>query len=119
MTSLIGVRQKTARILQTFLPELGYLSRRAAASLAGCTPQASDSGIDRKYRSVFGGRSAVKRALLTAALSARTHDPAMRGFFERLTKARKPKMVAIIAIMRKIIVKLNSRLRPQPLETSW
>ena len=113
MTSLTGVGQKTAHILQAFLPELGHLSRRAAASLAGCAPQAKDSGSVRKHRSVFGGRSAVKRALFTAALSARTHDPEMRAFFEKLTKAGKPKMVAIVAIMRKIIVRLNAILRPQ------
>jgi transposase len=112
MTSQIGVGERTARILQAFLPELGGLTRRAAASLAGCAPHARDSGAASKYRSVFGGRSAIKRVLFTAALSARTHDPNMRNFFDKLTKAGKPKMVAIVAIMRKIIVRLNAKLRP-------
>jgi transposase len=85
---------------------------RAAARLAGCAPHARDSGVASKHRSVFGGRSAIKRALFTAALSARTHDPNMRNFFDKLTKAGKPKMVAIVAIMRKIIVRLNAKLRP-------
>jgi transposase len=119
MTSVTGIGQKTARILQAFLPELGHLSRRAAASLAGCAPQAKDSGALRKHRSVFGGRAAIKRALFTAALSARTHDPNMRAFFERLTQAGKPKMLAIVAIMRKIIVRLNAMLRPKQIQTSW
>jgi transposase len=115
MTALTGVGGKTARTLQAFLPELGQLTRRAAASLAGCAPHARDSGTSSLHRSVFGGRSAVKRVLFTAALSARTHDPLMRAVFERLTKAGKPKMIAIVAIMRKIVVRLNAMLRPQPL----
>ncbi len=112
MTTLVGVGDKTARTLQAFLPELGQLSRRAAASLAGCAPHARDSGETTKHRCVFGGRSAVKRVLFTAALSARNHDPLMRNIFERLTKAGKPKMIAIVAIMRKIVVRLNAMLRP-------
>lgn len=111
MTAQIGVGQKTAVTLQAFLPELGQLSRRAAASLAGCAPHARDTGLTRKHRSVFGGRSAIKRVLFTAALSARNHDPALRAFFERLVANGKPKMVALVAVMRKIVVQLNAKLR--------
>jgi transposase len=119
MTSVIGVGDKTALLLQGLLPELGYLTRRQAASLAGCAPHPRDSGLTRGHRSVFGGRALVKRALFTAAMSARTHDPAMREFFERLTKAGKPKMVALVAIMRKIIVQINAKLRPPAIAPSW
>jgi transposase len=113
MTSQIGVGSKTAKTLQAFLPELGQLTRRAAASLAGCAPHAKDTGLASKHRSVFGGRSTIKRVLFTAALSARNHDPIMRAFFERLVANGKPKMVAIVAVMRKIVVQLNAKLRPQ------
>lgn len=119
MTSVIGVGDKTALLLQGLLPELGSLTRRQAASLAGCAPHPRDSGLTRGHRSVFGGRALVKRALFTAAMSARTHDPAMRAFFERLTKAGKPKMVALVAIMRKIIVQINAKLRPPAIAPSW
>ena len=119
MTSVIGVGDKTALLLQGLLPELGHLTRRQAASLAGCAPHARDSGITRGHRSVFGGRALVKRALFTAAMSARTHDPAMREFFERLTKAGKPKMVTLVAIMRKIIVRINAKLKPPAIAPSW
>ena len=112
MTSIVGIGAKTAYILQGHLPELGALTRRQAASLAGCAPHARDSGLTRGHRSVFGGRSAVKRALFTAAMSARTHDPAMRAFFDKLTTNGKPKMVALVAIMRKIVVRVNAILRP-------
>lgn len=113
MTAQIGVGHKTAKTLQAFLPELGQLTRRAAASLAGCAPHAKDTGLAKQHRSVFGGRSAIKRVLFTAALSARTHDPRMRAFFEKLIANGKSKMIAIVAIMRKIVVQLNAKLRPQ------
>ncbi len=119
MTSITGVGDKTAFLLQGLLPELGSLTRRQAASLAGCAPHARDSGLTQGHRSVFGGRALVKRALFTAAMSARTHDPSMREFFERLTKAGKPKMVALVAIMRKIIVRINAKLKPLAIAPSW
>jgi transposase len=115
MTTLTGVGARTALTLQAFLPELGTLTRRQAASLSGLAPHARDSGVSHKHRSIFGGRSAVKRVLFTAALSARTHDPILRAFFDKLVANGKPKMVAIIAIMRKLIVRLNAILRQQPL----
>jgi hypothetical protein len=43
----------------------------------------------------------------------------MRQFFERLTKAGKPKMVALVAIMRKIIVRINAKLKPPAIAPSW
>lgn len=106
-----GVGQKTALILQTFMPELGSLDRRRVASLAGCAPHPRDSGKHQGYRGVFGGRGAVKRALFMAAMSARRHDPELRAFFEALIARGKKKMVAMVALMRKIIVILNARLR--------
>jgi transposase len=115
MTTQIGVGETTALTLQAFLPELGALTRRAAASLAGCAPHARDTGQTHKKRTVFGGRASVKRVLFTAAMSARNHDPNMRAFFERLVANGKCKMVALVAVMRKIIVQLNAKLRPLPL----
>ena len=46
-----------------------------------------------------------------AAIAARNHDPAMRAFFERLVHNGKPKMVVIVAVMRKIVVIANARVR--------
>lgn len=111
--SLKGVGARSARTILAFMPELGTLTRRAAASLAGCAPHPRDSGLKRGRRSVFGGRYAIRRALFLCAMSARRTDPAMRAFFERLTANGKPKMVALVALMRKLIVILNARLRDQ------
>ena len=93
------------------MPELGRIDRRAAASLAGCAPHPRDSGMTRGRRTVWGGRASLKRALFMAAMAARNHDPAMRAFFERLVHNGKPKMVAIVAVMRKIVVIANARVR--------
>jgi transposase len=111
LTSIPGVGRQTALVLQARMPELGRIDRRAAASLAGCAPHPRDSGITRGRRTVWGGRASLKRALFMAAMAARNHDPAMRAFFERLVHNGKPKMVAIVAVMRKIVVTANARVR--------
>ena len=111
LTSIPGVGRQTALVLQARMPELGRIDRRAAASLAGCAPHPRDSGLTRGRRTVWGGRASLKRALFMAAMAARNHDPAMRAFFDRLVHNGKPKMVAIVAVMRKIVVIANARIR--------
>lgn len=119
MTAVIGIGPKTAYTLQACMPELGSLSRRAAANLAGVAPHAKDSGSTKKHRSIFGGRSSIKRVLFTAAMSARRHDPIIKAFFERLVANGKPKMVALAAVMRKIITIANAKLRDAEIQSSW
>ena len=111
LTSIPGVGRQTALVLQARMPELGRIDRRAAASLAGCAPHPRDSGTTRGRRTVWSGRASLKRALFMAALAARNHDSAMRAFFERLVHNGKPKMVAIVAVMRKSVVIANARVR--------
>ena len=65
----------------------------------------------RGRRTVWGGRASLKRALFMAALAARNHDSAMPALFERLVHNGKPKMVAVVAVMRKIVVIANARVR--------
>jgi transposase len=67
--------------------------------------------MTRGRRTVWGGRTSLKRALFMAAMAARNHAPDMRAFFERLVHNGKPKMVAIVALMRKIVVIANARVR--------
>ena len=93
------------------MPELGRIDRRAAASLAGCAPHPRDSGMTRGRRTVWGGRASLKRALFIARVGHTNHDPAMRAFYERLVHNGKPKMVAIVAVMRKIVVIANAKVR--------
>jgi transposase len=110
-TSIKGIGKRSAKTCLAFMSELGTLDRRAAASLAGCAPHPRDSGLKRGRRSVFGGRDAVRRALYLCAMSASRSNPVLRDFYKRLIQNGKPKMVAIVAVMRKLIVMLNAKLR--------
>ena len=93
------------------LPELGTLNRRQIAALVGVAPFNRDSGSYRGKRTVWGGRSQVRTALYLAALVASRHNPVIRDFYERLRAAGKPKKLALVACMRKLLTVLNSMLR--------
>ena len=111
LRAIRGIGFKTAAALIALMPELGSLNRKQAAALAGLAPHPRQSGFTDAYRRTKGGRPEVKRVLFMAALSAAQHDPVMRAFFQRLTAAGKKPIVAITAVMRKIIVVANARLR--------
>jgi hypothetical protein len=85
------------------LPELGTLSNRQAAALAGLAPFADDSGRRRGPRRIQGGRSAVRGVLYMAALSASRYNPALRAFKERLVRAGKKAKVILTAVARKLV----------------
>ncbi len=111
MTSVKGIGKQTALTLLGNMPELGSLTRRQAASLAGVAPHPRDSGKTAGYRRTIGGRAQVKRCLFMAAMAARRFNADLRAFFERLIQNGKKPMAAITAIMRKLIVILNAKLR--------
>jgi transposase len=109
LRSVPGVGPVLAQTLIALLPELGKLSRRAVASLAGVAPFDDDSGRRSGERHIKGGRAAVREALYMAALSAKRHNPAIAAFAKRLA-GKKPKFI-IVACMRKLLVILNAMLR--------
>lgn len=121
LTAFPGIGSTTALCLLAEMPELGTLTRRQAASLAGLAPHPKDSGSYTGYRSTKGGRAAVKRALFMAALAAKQYNPVLKAFYEKLVQNGKKPMVAITAVMRKMIVILNARMRDEfytmPLKT--
>ena len=92
------------------LPALGTLNRRQIAALVGVAPYNRDSGALRGKRAVWGGRSRVRAVLYMGALVASRHNPAIRDFYQRLLAAGKPKKVALVASMRKLLVMLNAML---------
>ena len=106
-----SVGDTTANCLLACLPELGTLTRRQVASLAGLAPHPKDSGNQVGYRAVRGGRHAVRRALYMATLSAIRYNPQIKTFYERLIKEGKKPIVALTAAMRKMIVILNAKIR--------
>ena len=111
MTSVPGVGPVVAVTLLTTLPELGALSPKQVAALAGVAPLNRDSGTLRGRRTIWGGRAPVRRVLYMAALVATRHNPVLRAFYRRLRAAGKPAKVALVACMRKLLVILNAMLR--------
>jgi len=106
-----GVDWRTALALLGYLPELGTLSRRAIAKLAGLAPLNHDSGQYRGLRHIAGGRAAVRRLLYMASLTAICRNSILKNFFARLKAAGKPSKVALVATMRKLLILLNSSLK--------
>ena len=107
LRSVPGVGEKTSRMLMAALPEIGSLTRREVASLAGLAPFANDSGKMRGARMISGGRSAVRRALYMAALVGIRYNEDIRVFYNRLRDKGKSGKVALTACMRKLLVILN------------
>lgn len=113
LASVPGVGSITARTLLAELPELGTLDRRRIASLVGVAPHPRQSGRWRGKAFISGGRSTVRAALFVATMAAVRHNPAIRAFRLKLIAAGKPKMVAMIACVRKLLTILNAIARDQ------
>jgi len=111
LASVPGVGPITARTLIAELPELGTLDGKRIASLAGLAPFTRQSGQWKGKAMIGGGRATVRSALFLAALTAARHNPALKAFRERKAAQGKPKMVALIAVARKLLTILNAILR--------
>ena len=111
-----GVGPVLSRTLRADLPELGRLNRKQIAALVGVAPLACDSGTLRGKRVVWGGRAAVRAVLYMGALVAARRNVIIRAFYRRLVAAGKPKKVALIACMRKLLTILNAMMRTN---TTW
>lgn len=111
LQSVPGIGPIVARTLLAELPELGRLNRRAIAKLVGIAPMNRDSGTYRGHRTVQGGRAPVRAAMYMATLAATRYNVVIRAFYRRLVAKGKPKKVAVIACMRKLLTILNELLR--------
>jgi len=109
--SVPGVGPVLARTLLAELAELGTISHKRLSALVGVAPFNRDSGKIRGKREVWGGRAPVRAALYMGALVATRHNPILKGFYERLLSAGKPKKVALVACMRKLLSILNAMMR--------
>ena len=108
LTSVKGVGPTTASTLLAQLPELGKLNRKQITALVGLAPMNRDSGTLRGQRHIFGGRADVRRVLFVAALVGTRFNPVLKAFYARLLAAGKPKKVALVACMHKLLVILNA-----------
>jgi transposase len=116
LRSVPGVGPALARTLLAELPELGTLTHKRLSALVGVAPFNRDSGRIRGKREVWGGRARVRSVLYMSAMVASKHNPAIAEFYERLVAAGKPKKVALVACMRKLLSILNAMMRDQ---TPW
>jgi transposase len=111
LASVKGVGPAIARTIIAELPELGTLDRRQVAALVGLAPFTRQSGQWRGRSFIGGGRATVRSAIFMAAMVAARWNPQLKAFHQRLVAAGKPKMVAIIAVARKLLTILNAIIR--------
>jgi transposase len=111
-----GIGPKTARWLMAQLPELGRVNRREIAALVGVAPFAADSGQWKGKRRIQGGRGDIRALLYLASWRAVRVEGTLREFYLRLVEAGKPKQVALIAVVRKLLLVLNEMMRSS---TPW
>jgi transposase len=111
LKSVPGIGDIVAFELIIRLPELGTLNRKKIASLAGLAPKANQSGQFRGYQRTGHGRCGIKPILFMAAMAARNSKSSLKEFYEKLVNSGKKKMVALTAVMRKILVIANARLK--------
>jgi len=116
LTSIPGIGNILAYHLITHMPELGKLSHKAIAALAGVAPFNHDSGKHQGKRFIQGGRSALRQILYMAAMTSITYNPALKRFYQGLVASGKPRKVALVAVMRKPLSIANSVMCRQ---TPW
>ena len=116
LTSVPGIGDVTAHTLIADLPELGQLDRRRLAALVGVAPINRDSGQMRGKRTIAGGRSDVRNALYMATLSAIRWNPIISQHYKSLVERGRPKKVALVACMRRLLGILNAIMRTN---TPW
>ena len=113
LRSVPGVGPIIARTLLAELPELGRLSHKAVAALAGLAPLNRDSGLFRGRRRIWGGRATVRAVLYMGALAGVRYNPVLRAFYDRLRAAGKLPKVAPTACMHKLLTILNALIKHQ------
>jgi transposase len=111
MCQQVGVAHTTARALLALLPQLGCATAKEITALAGAAPRVHQSGVTQKRRGLEPGRAAAKVILFYPAQSAMRFDPQIKAFAERLRQRGKPGKVILVAVMRKMLIRLNARLR--------
>lgn len=111
MCRRIGVAETTAHGLLAILPQLGRASAKEITALAGAAPRVHQSGNTQKRRGLEPGRALVKVILFYPAQTAMRFDPEIKAFAQRLRNRGKPGKVIMVAVMRKMLVKLNAAVR--------
>lgn len=116
LKSIPGIGPQTARMVIAYLPELGWLNRKQIAALVGLAPMNQDSGKQKGYRAIQGGRAHIRRALYMPTLIATRFNPVIREYYQHLLNKGKKRKVALIACMRKLLTIMNGMSKNN---TTW
>ena len=111
LQSVPGIGPLTSASILVELPELGTLSNKKIAALAGLAPFNKDSGSFKGTKSVWGGRAYIRSVLYMATLTAIRYNPVIKDFYNRLINVGKKKKIAITACMRKLLVIFNALVK--------
>lgn len=111
LTSIPGIAKITAFAMLIEMPELGSLSGKQAASLAGLAPISRQSGKWQGKERIQGGRACLRKAIYLPAVVATRFNPDMKAKYQELIANGKCKKLAITAVMRKLVVMANALLR--------
>jgi len=111
-----GVGSVLSSTLISDMPELGSLTSKEIAALAGVAPFPRESGRWKGQRVCQGGRYYLRRVLYMATIAATRFNPVIKDFYDRLCLRGKPKKLAIIACSRKLLVILNAMTKNN---SSW
>lgn len=106
-----GIGPKNARAMVAHLPELGQCSRQQIASLVGLAPHPRDTGKRKGKRVIQAGRAVVRHLLFMATRAAVRFNPTLKKHYDHLIAKGKIEKVALVACMRKFLVKLNAMVR--------
>lgn len=113
LQSIPGIGPITAQTMIAQVPELGQLTRKHIAALIGLAPFNKDTGTSKGYRCIQGGRTMVRNVLYMATLAAVRHNKTLRTFYQHLVAMGKPKKVALVATMRKLLTIMNAMIKYQ------
>jgi len=111
LQSMKGIGKIASASLISNLPELGYMTNKQASALVGVAPMNRESGRFKGQRKIQGGRHQVRTVLYMAMMSAIQCNPVFKQKYQQMLEAGKPKKVALIACVRKMVVILNSMVR--------
>jgi transposase len=109
--SIPGIGEGTASAVQALFIEIGQITNKQAAALIGVAPMIMQSGDHKGYSHIYGGRSPLRGFLYMASLNAIKFNPVLKEFYERLIARGKPFKVAIVAVMRKLVIYMNTLVR--------
>lgn len=117
MQSVKGIGPVSTWTIMARLPQLGLATGKQIASLIGLAPRDRQSGRRTGRATTGHGDATIRKVLFNAARSAIVHNPVLKAFYRRLVdENRRPKPVALVAVMRKLAVILNAIVRDQ---TEW